>query len=183
MAVRQGFVPSRGERRRAARRLNPCRVAKTERMRGNGGEAGIRTLGTAFRPYNGLANRRLQPLGHLTAPCKSKRKLDLPIRHFSESSRRFFRTAATADFFRNSAIKRGQRRDSLGGSAFRTRQDWTALLVRTVAAGEAWHSQKRPEWAVRDRVWPRPVAATCQRRTIRQREWPCRPTELREFPG
>ena len=31
-----------------------------------GGEAGIRTLDTAFRPYNGLANRRLQPLGHLT---------------------------------------------------------------------------------------------------------------------
>ena len=31
-----------------------------------GGEAGIRTLGRAFRPYNGLANRRLQPLGHLT---------------------------------------------------------------------------------------------------------------------
>ena len=35
-----------------------------------GGEAGIRTLGRAFRPYNGLANRRLQPLGHLTAVCK-----------------------------------------------------------------------------------------------------------------
>src|SRR5207248_8379211 len=33
-----------------------------------GGEAGIRTLDTAFRPYNGLANRRLQPLGHLTDP-------------------------------------------------------------------------------------------------------------------
>src|SRR3954466_12153869 len=31
-----------------------------------GGEAGIRTLGTTFRSYNGLANRRLQPLGHLT---------------------------------------------------------------------------------------------------------------------
>src|SRR4051812_43227036 len=31
-----------------------------------GGEAGIRTLDTAFGPYNGLANRRLQPLGHLT---------------------------------------------------------------------------------------------------------------------
>ncbi len=31
-----------------------------------GGEAGIRTLGRAFRPYNGLANRRLQPPGHLT---------------------------------------------------------------------------------------------------------------------
>jgi hypothetical protein len=32
-----------------------------------GGEAGIRTLDTGFGPYNGLANRRLQPLGHLTA--------------------------------------------------------------------------------------------------------------------
>ena len=32
-----------------------------------GGEAGIRTLGRALRPYNGLANHRLQPLGHLTA--------------------------------------------------------------------------------------------------------------------
>jgi hypothetical protein len=31
-----------------------------------GGEAGIRTLDTGFSPYNGLANRRLQPLGHLT---------------------------------------------------------------------------------------------------------------------
>jgi hypothetical protein len=36
----------------------------------NGGEAGIRTLGTTFRSYNGLANRRLQPLGHLTAARK-----------------------------------------------------------------------------------------------------------------
>ena len=32
-----------------------------------GGEAGIRTLGRGLCPYNGLANRRLQPLGHLTA--------------------------------------------------------------------------------------------------------------------
>ena len=32
-----------------------------------GGEGGIRTLGRGFSPYNGLANRRLQPLGHLTA--------------------------------------------------------------------------------------------------------------------
>jgi hypothetical protein len=31
-----------------------------------GGEGGIRTLDTAFQPYNGLANRRLQPLGHLS---------------------------------------------------------------------------------------------------------------------
>ena len=33
----------------------------------NGGEAGIRTLGRVLKPYNGLANRRLKPLGHLTA--------------------------------------------------------------------------------------------------------------------
>src|SRR6202012_1912120 len=30
----------------------------------DGGAGGIRTLDTAFQPYNGLANRRLQPLGH-----------------------------------------------------------------------------------------------------------------------
>jgi hypothetical protein len=28
------------------------------------GAGGIRTLGTVLRPYNGLANHRLQPLGH-----------------------------------------------------------------------------------------------------------------------
>ena len=32
-----------------------------------GGEGGIRTPGRGFSPYNGLANRRLQPLGHLSA--------------------------------------------------------------------------------------------------------------------
>jgi hypothetical protein len=32
----------------------------------SGGEGGIRTLDTGFGPYNGLANRRLQPLGHLS---------------------------------------------------------------------------------------------------------------------
>ena len=32
-----------------------------------GGERGIRTLDTGFSPYNGLANRRLQPLGHLSS--------------------------------------------------------------------------------------------------------------------
>ena len=32
----------------------------------NGGERGIRTLDTGVSPYNGLANRRLQPLGHLS---------------------------------------------------------------------------------------------------------------------
>ena len=34
--------------------------------RTSGGEGGIRTLDTGVSPYNGLANRRLQPLGHLS---------------------------------------------------------------------------------------------------------------------
>ncbi len=32
-----------------------------------GGEGGIRTPGRSFGPYNGLANRRIQPLCHLSA--------------------------------------------------------------------------------------------------------------------
>ena len=33
----------------------------------SGGEGGIRTPGTGFSQYNGLANRRIQPLCHLSA--------------------------------------------------------------------------------------------------------------------
>jgi hypothetical protein len=33
---------------------------------GSGGDGGIRTLDRALQPYNGLANRRLQPLGHVS---------------------------------------------------------------------------------------------------------------------
>jgi hypothetical protein len=32
----------------------------------SGGEAGIRTLGTGISQYNGLANRRIRPLCHLS---------------------------------------------------------------------------------------------------------------------
>jgi hypothetical protein len=35
----------------------------------SGGEGGIRTPGRGFSPYNGLANRRIQPLCHLSAVC------------------------------------------------------------------------------------------------------------------
>src|SRR6516165_5248022 len=38
-----------------------------EYARYTGGEGGIRTPDRAVKPYNGLANRRLQPLGHLSA--------------------------------------------------------------------------------------------------------------------
>jgi integrase len=48
-----------------------------------GGEAGIRTLDTAFGPYNGLANRRLQPLGHLTANAKCNGNQHFVDRNFT----------------------------------------------------------------------------------------------------
>src|SRR5438105_13812945 len=37
--------------------------------KGSGGEGGIRTLGTGVSPYNGLANRRIRPLCHLSVLC------------------------------------------------------------------------------------------------------------------
>src|SRR5438132_5048938 len=40
---------------------------EVQEIKGSGGEGGIRTLDTGFSPYNGLANRRLQPLGHLSS--------------------------------------------------------------------------------------------------------------------
>jgi hypothetical protein len=56
--------------------LKPCKAArKTSRREAReiisqsayGGDAGIRTLDRALQPYNGLANRRLQPLGHVSS--------------------------------------------------------------------------------------------------------------------
>ena len=48
----------------------------------NGGAGGIRTLDTALQPYNGLANRRLQPLGHSTIPSFSLRDAAEGIHYF-----------------------------------------------------------------------------------------------------
>lgn len=39
-------------------------------FRTSGGEGGIRTLGTGVSPYNGLANRRIRPLCHLSDEAK-----------------------------------------------------------------------------------------------------------------
>ena len=38
----------------------------------SGGEGGIRTLGTGVSPYNGLANRRIRPLCHLSDLSKEQ---------------------------------------------------------------------------------------------------------------
>jgi hypothetical protein len=43
-----------------------CQIVETKSY---GGEGGIRTPGRSFGPYNGLANRRIQPLCHLSAAC------------------------------------------------------------------------------------------------------------------
>src|SRR5689334_14679776 len=72
----RGATPSRNEQDNGirAKRNEPWRVARCLEALPRrqiplefGGEAGIRTLDRAFGPYNGLANRRLQPLGHHTA--------------------------------------------------------------------------------------------------------------------
>ena len=55
----------------------------------SGGDGGIRTLDRALQPYNGLANRRLQPLGHSSmsadmpdARASRKRQIQITPRTF-----------------------------------------------------------------------------------------------------
>jgi hypothetical protein len=60
---------------------------RSERLAKVGGEAGIRTLGRALRPYNGLANRRLQPLGHLTTASSLLSHKDLMYQTFDPNRR------------------------------------------------------------------------------------------------
>ena len=43
------------------------------------GEGGIRTLGTGNPPYAGLANRCLQPLGHLSKPAQQLFDYQRPV--------------------------------------------------------------------------------------------------------
>src|SRR5262245_11593602 len=40
------------------------------KRKGSGGERGIRTLGRALRPYDGLANRWFKPLTHLSGAVR-----------------------------------------------------------------------------------------------------------------
>jgi hypothetical protein len=40
--------------------------------KGDGGERGIRTLGKSLQTYGGLANRCLQPLGHLSSAMRMR---------------------------------------------------------------------------------------------------------------
>ena len=65
-----------------------------------GGEAGIRTLGTGFSPYNGLANRRFRPLSHLTANAKCNGNQHFADRHFTLAEATVFQTVAFDGFVR-----------------------------------------------------------------------------------
>ena len=63
-------------------------VAGLDKVKG-GGAGGIRTLDRALQPYNGLANRRLQPLGHSSisadmpdASASRKRQIRITRRSF-----------------------------------------------------------------------------------------------------
>ena len=72
LSARDGIEPQRsdGRRREGAPALQGHAAGRQTRSI-NGGEGGIRTLGSAIRHYGGLANRCFQPLSHLSArlPC------------------------------------------------------------------------------------------------------------------
>jgi hypothetical protein len=87
-----------------------------------GGEAGIRTLGRAFGPYNGLANRRLQPLGHLTANCKYTARKHLPDRTFLTLPTTGFQTAAFIEFDRKKGAHFAVRDEPSGHTRGRHRE-------------------------------------------------------------
>src|SRR5689334_11882837 len=69
----------------------------------SGGAGGIRTLDRALQPYNGLANRRLQPLGHSSisadmpdTSASRKRQIQITPRTFRAPERRAH-SSRTAD--------------------------------------------------------------------------------------
>lgn len=62
LASENGSADAEGNRRCSAPSRSPNRPPSD-----NGGGRGIRTLGRALQPYDGLANRCLQPLGHPSA--------------------------------------------------------------------------------------------------------------------
>src|SRR6185436_20100621 len=69
----------------------------------SGGAGGIRTLDRALQPYNGLANRRLQPLGHISisadmpdTSASRKRQIQITPRTFRAPERRAH-SSRTAD--------------------------------------------------------------------------------------
>ena len=70
----------------------------------HGGAGGIRTLDRALQPYNGLANRRLQPLGHSSiaadmpdAGPSRKRQIQITLRSFGGAAAGLAFSASSPD--------------------------------------------------------------------------------------
>ena len=68
-ATRPGLILLRLRPRTSPRLDVILRTPSCGKLVKSGGEGGIRTPGRSFGPYNGLANRRIQPLCHLSAAC------------------------------------------------------------------------------------------------------------------
>ena len=84
----------------------------------SGGDGGIRTLDRALQPYNGLANRRLQPLGHISWRIARCDICPTPPPFASARGRRW----------------RGFNRDSQGQGRWRNINGANKALVETMAA-------------------------------------------------
>src|SRR5262245_19707327 len=66
-----------------------ARMTYSGSIRAVGGERGIRTLGTGFNPYNGLANRRFRPLSHLSPALRASQSSRRPKCWQSQQSQFF----------------------------------------------------------------------------------------------
>src|SRR6476646_2572745 len=72
------------------------KASKYKKIMVHGGEGGIRTPDRGVSPYNGLANRRLQPLGHLSGGYAAASIVSASGR--IGSLRRFLRAALLLSF-------------------------------------------------------------------------------------
>src|SRR5689334_19195201 len=91
----KGWVKS-GRLRNGIRRQGSLIPLRGFEMKNAGGEGGIRTPDRGVSPYNGLANRRLQPLGHLSGGYAAASIVSASGR--IGSLRRFLRAALLLSF-------------------------------------------------------------------------------------
>ena len=90
-----------------------------------------------FKPYNGLANRRLQPLGHSSVfHCRQPMRLKAPeylARYAREAASSAFAPGAFARRFHSRARHAGLRRTSGHSSVFHCRQPMRLKALRYLA--------------------------------------------------
>src|SRR5204863_5921078 len=96
-----------------------CPPATRSRAKG-GGDGGIRTLDRALQPYNGLANRRLQPLGHSSVEAdmpdaRASRKRQIQIVARNEIRRPRWQDRDAFVSARVQKATAGERRDASSG--------------------------------------------------------------------